>query len=446
MKIRDRLSIQFTLIFALLLLLVLSTIYVTSEKNRKIDFNHHLRDRALTVAELFLAEDNLSKEKFQEVQKRYPVSLPEETVRMYNDRYEPVFIKQNSFQWSKSLIDEVIAAREIYFQKGNKQCVGIYYNDNSGNFVVIASAVDTYGLQWMRELLRDMLAAFFFSVIIMFLGGRLFARNALAPISKVISDVKFIRSTSLNKRVQTKKSKDELNELAITFNNLLEHLEQSFDTQRSFIANASHELRTPLTAITGDIEVTLAKERTAEEYQETLQTVLAETLKLNDLVNNLFELAQANIDLESFEDVRLDELIWQVKDEWTNKVPGSDIELIYNLSSDSRRYTIQGNRELLFIALGNIINNAIKFSGNKKIICQIDQAENTLIRIKDSGIGIPEGDLDKIFKPFQRGSNTNGFAGTGIGLSLTEKIIRLHGASIRVNTAYKEGTEFIISF
>ncbi len=447
MKIRDRLSLQFTLIFAMLLLLVLTSIYITTEKNQRINFSNRLRDRALTVAELFLAQDNLSEEKFQEVQKKYPISLPEEVMRIYNDKYEPVFIKQNSFQWPKSVIDEVIRKKQIYFREGSKQTVGIYYNDNSGNFVVLATAVDNYGYKDLNDLFRDMAITFFVSVIVMFFLGRLFARNALTPILKVINDVKFIRSSSLDKRLQTKKSKDEINELVVTFNNLLEHLEQSFDAQKSFISNASHELRTPITAIIGDIEVTLSHVRNSEEYEQTLNRVLAETVKLNELINNLFELAQANIDPNAFEEVRLDEIIWQVKDEWNNKVPGSQIELTYDLSNDVKKYTILGNRELLFIAMGNIMNNAIKFSNNKRVVCRIvNQNDKTIISIMDSGIGILKEDLKKIFAPFQRGSNSTGFAGLGIGLSLTEKIIRLHGASIYVNTEYKNGTEFIISF
>ena len=166
-----------------------------------------------------------------------------------------------------------------------------------------------------------MVIGFLISVAVLFFAGRLFARIALLPIIKFITDVRIIRSSSLNKRLHTGESKDEINELAVTFNNLLEHLQQSFEAQSSFVAHASHELRTPITSIIGDVEVTLSQERDKEAIQETLKGVLTESEKLNDLINNLFELAQTNIDITEFRDLRLDELIWQIKDEWTQPDP-----------------------------------------------------------------------------------------------------------------------------
>ena len=249
MKIKNRLSLQFTLISAVLLLLVLTGIWLLAVQHRKNDFRERLVDRAITKAELFLAKDNLSEENFRDVQKRYFQTLQDEVVQIYDDNYESVFIKDTAAKWPKNVIDRVRKQKLISFSDGNRQTVGIYYIDNSGNYTVMASAVDHYGLREMQQLFWVMLIAFFISVFILFFSGRLFARIALSPIIKVIRDVKVIRSSSLDKRLQIKGGKDEINELAVTFNNLLEHLEQSFGAQRSFVAHASHELRTPITSI-----------------------------------------------------------------------------------------------------------------------------------------------------------------------------------------------------
>jgi signal transduction histidine kinase len=367
-------------------------------------------------------------------------------VRIYNDKYDPVFINQNSFQWPRNIIDKVKDRKILYYADGKTQVAGIYYNDNSGDFTVIISAVDNYGYKRMNDLRWSMALTFFVSVILMFFLGRLFARIALSPITKVINEVKIIRATSLDKRLKAKESKDEINELVITFNNLLEHLEQSFEAQRAFVTNSSHELRTPLTSIMGDIEVTLVFDREKDEYKKTLQRVLGETEKLNELINSLFELAQANIDVNDFEEVRLDELMWQVKDEWSNKIPGSQIELVYNLPPDPKKFTIQGNRYLLFIALGNIVKNAIKFSDNKAVTCAVYyQNDSTIISVRDMGIGVASEDIQKIFQPFYRGANSSGYTGLGIGLSLSEKIFRLHDITIKVNPECTEGSEFLIT-
>jgi signal transduction histidine kinase len=447
MKIRDKLSLQFALLSAIIFLLVLASIYIAEEKNRSIEFYNRLNDRALTVAELFLGEDNMSKEKFEEVQKRYPQSLPNETVHIYNDKNIPVFINQNLDQWPRGIIDEIKVKHKVAIKQDGKQSIGIYYVDNSGNYVVIVSAIDKYGSSRNRQLLWSMAFSFFIAVVVMFLLGRWFAWTALAPISKAVKQVKDIRSSSLERRLQTKESKDEINELIGTFNNLLEHLEQSFSAQRSFVANASHELRTPLTSIIGSIEVTLAFERSISEYTGALKNVLSMTERLSELINALFDLAQTTIDVDDFEDIRLDELMWQVKDEWVNKVPGSEIDLRYNLDADERKYTIRGKEYLLFIALGNIIKNAIKFSDNRAVICTVESHTNdTTISIRDTGIGIEPADLAEIFQPFKRGANAQGYEGFGIGLSLTEKILRLHDATIHVASDTRSGTEFIVYF
>jgi signal transduction histidine kinase len=312
---------------------------------------------------------------------------------------------------------------------------------------VLASAVDTSGEENMRQLFWSVCSVLFISIFIMYFLGSLFARIALSPITKVINEVKIIRSSSLNKRLPVKEGKDEINELTITFNNLLEHLEQSFDAQRSFVANASHELRTPLTSIVGSIEVTLSVERDSEEYKKVLADVLVESEKLTDLINHLFDLSHSNVDVNDFHEIRLDELLWQVKDEWSHRIQGSRIALHYHLPEDPRRYTISGNSHLLFIALGNILKNAVKFSDMEPVSCTMTAQENkVIISIADKGIGIKTEEIPNIFQPFFRGSNTIGHEGVGIGLSLSEKIFRLHNASIQVRSELGKGTTFVIVF
>lgn len=447
MKIRDRLSLQFTLLSAVLLFLVLACIYLLTAENRKTDFYGHLLDRAITNAELFLAQDNLSEEKFRDVQKKFPQTLPEEIVRIYNDKDESVFIKDKSSQWPITVVDQVRNQKSIYYSEGSRQIAGIYYIDNSGNYVILASAIDDYGFEKQRQLFWIMFIGFSISIFILFFTGRLFARIALSPMIKVINDVKFIRSSSLDRRLRTKEGKDEINELAVTFNNLLEHLEQSFEAQSSFVAHASHELRTPVTSIIGDVEVTLSQDRNKEDYKKTLEGVLIESEKLNDLINNLFELAQTNIEITEFRDLRLDELVWQLKDEWNGRMPESRIDLQYHLPDDPRKYTIQGNNYLLFIAISNVLKNAIKFSDNHKVICRLYLQNNTpVISILDQGIGIGKEDLGKIFQPFYRGANTFGYAGYGVGLSLADKIFRLHNVQVHIKSQLNKGTEFQLFF
>jgi signal transduction histidine kinase len=468
MKVKNRLAFQFTLMIAVLLFIVLLGIYLLVEQNRKDSFYTKLDDRALTVGELYLAQDNMTAENFKKVIEKYPQTLSHEVTRIYNDKFESVFIKEDSVSWSsanlknrrsslvfikedtvswsKDVIQEVIDKKALHFSIGNQQVAGLYYIDNSGNFVVIASAIDDSGYLNMKRLAFIMLFSFLSSLVITFLLGRLFATIALQPILKITNNLKIIRSTSLDKRLAiTRYKNDEINQLSTAINNLLEHLEQSFNDQQSFITHASHELRTPLTKILGNAEITLKNDREKEEYKSILKHIIKEAEKLDALISSLLELAQASIDTAELQKIRLDELLWEVVDEWGNK-PGT-VKVNYNLPENPEKYTIQGNRHLLFIAISNILKNAIKFSGNKEVACEIFcGGNNVYITITDQGIGMDTKELQHIFQPFYRAPNAFKHPGSGIGLSLAEKIIRLHNGKIEVSSVINEGTAFNISF
>jgi signal transduction histidine kinase len=446
MKLKNKLSLQFTFLFAVVLFVVLFGIYMLENSRRKVSFYDKLEDRALIVGEFYFREDNMTKENFKEVIKKFPQTLSNEIVSIYNDKYQPVFIKENTVRWPKELIQNVIANKKISFTKDDQQVVGIYFVDNSGNFIVIASASDDIGKENMRTLSIIMLFSFLISLVITFFLGRFFATLAVNPINKIIDKVKIIRATSLNKRLPVGKiSHDEINKLSITINNLLEHLEQSFQAQQSFIMNASHELRTPITSILADAEITLKNPREIEEYQNTLAGITKDAEKLNEIINTLLELAQINLDKSELQNIQLDEVLWEVADEWGK--PGSNVKVDYGSAADAGKYSIMGNRRLLFIALSNILNNAIKFSDNKEVCCKITlNSEAIIISIKDKGIGIDESNFQKIFQPFYRIANAQKFSGSGIGLSITERIIRLHNGRIEIASKLNEGSEFKILF
>jgi signal transduction histidine kinase len=447
LKIQKKLSLQFTIIFAIILFSVLSGIYYLTEKNREANFYNRLNERALTVAQIFLAEDNLTTEKFREVQKKYSRSLPEEEFKIYDEKGNAVFINQSEAKLYANKISEVVRNKNIKFSDKNMQGVGLFYVDNSGNFVVFATAKDIYEFNHMKQLRMIMLLLFMIALIIVYFIGQWFAKLALEPVNRIINEVRYIRSTSLDKRLNTGNGRDELADLSITINTLLEHLEQSFNAQRSFVANASHELRTPLTSMTAQLEVILRNDRTKDEYETVLQNLLSETSRINELINALFALVNANIDTDEFGDIQLDEIAWQIKEEWENNITGSKISLDFSSPYESSEYKIQGNATLLFIGVGNIVKNAVKFSSNQIVYVKISSEPGFVtMSVADNGIGIDSQELARIFDPFFRGSNTNGFEGMGVGLSLSEKILKLHNASISVESIFGKGSVFTIRF
>lgn len=262
--------------------------------------------------------------------------------------------------------------------------------------------------------------------------------------------MQLINSTNLHMRVDEGKGKDEITELAGNFNRLLEHLENAFELQRTYVANASHELRTPITTIIGEVELALSKTPTGEENKRTMRLVLEESERLRDTVSGLMELAQVDMDYIIAEQspVRIDELLWELQEYWVNKIgPGALQVNIEHMPESESMLTIPANHQLLFIALNNLIGNAFKFSDQHMVKCNF-YADKSLIRMQiiDSGIGIPAEDISLIFKSFYRGTNSHTFAGSGIGLYVTQKIIQLFKGSLIAESAEGKGTCMTVKF
>jgi signal transduction histidine kinase len=430
--------------FALLLLLVLTGVFLFAGHNRVNTFYDKLDDRAINVAQFYLAEDNLSKENFKSVIKKFPQSLASENIRIYTDHYQPKFIPEDSVHWDRRILKQVIEQKKIHFSEGNRQVTGIYYVDNSGNFIVIVSAVDEAGYHYLHDLSLVMVFFFMASLLITFFIGKIFSKIALHPIVNITGNLKRIRASSLDLRLPVAERKtDEIDNLSLTINKLLEHLEQSFESQQSFIANASHELRTPITTILGEAETTLVHERPKEEYQLTLVNIIKETEGLNEIINSLMDLMQMDLAHYELQSVRMDELLWEIVDELDN----DKVKIDYNIPNDILKCTIMGNRRLLFIGINNVIKNAVKFSNGKDVFCELFCNELGInIKIRDQGIGMTQKDILNIFQPFFRASNALNYAGHGIGLSLTQNVLKYHNGIIAVNSAVDTGTEFHLIF
>lgn len=448
MKVRNRLSLQFTFMFAVMLLFVLTGIYFFVEHNRVKNFYAKLNSRAVTISQFYLAEDNLSKDKFERVLKRFPQSLADERISIYDAEFKSRFIPVDSIHWDTRILQSIVAKKEIYFAQGSRQVTGIYYVDNSGPFIILVSAVDYQGMHDRQELALIMVSFFMVSLIITFFTGKIFSRLALSPILDITSKLRIIRSSSLDQRLSVNEAHlDEIDTLSIGINNLLEHLEQSFDSQEAFIANASHELRTPITTILGEAEIALMSDRDTAEYKHTLTNIIKETERLNFIINSLMDLVQTNLSNNDFQDISMDELLWEVVDEIGSKDPDKTVIVNYNHPEDHSIYNLQGNRQLLFIGINNILKNALKFSDGKTVNCEIyADPKGINIIIKDQGIGIPASDLHKIFQPFFRSPTALKYAGYGIGLSLTQNIMRLHNGTIKVTSEENQGTVFHLIF
>ncbi len=451
MKIKNKLTLIFTLIIAIILLCLNLYIYILSSSFTRNNFYNQLKDRAIVTATVFLEADEESSAIIQSFQKKYLRSLPDEIIRIYTEKNKPAFIdSSDTISFDNSFINAVRKSKEYREENGDRQTLGIYYQDNQGNFVIIASAVDETGIRNLYQLQKVLLIGFLLSIVVVFFAGRYFTKLMFKPVTDIASQANKISETNLHLRLDEGNKKDELAELSVTINRMLHRLENAFELQKNFVSNASHELRNPLTSIIGNIEVTLTKARTAKEYEAVLNSILEEAEKLQKVTNGLLNLAQSNLDFSNLhkEEIRLDELLIEIKDEIHIKRLGSSVEIIFpEMPENPSALTISGDKNLLETAILNIMDNGCKFSDNKKVIAALLLQENNItIKISDSGIGITENELPHITETFYRTDNARTYSGSGIGLALADKIIKLHGGKLTITSKLNKGTEVTASF
>jgi len=447
MKIKDRLALYFTLISTLILMGVLFVVYFMFIKIMEADFFVRLTDRTMVTAKLYLEADEISPDSLDKVRSQYLETLNGEVIRIYNSKNNATFIGDDQQYWSNETINKVRKQKRLKFKDDKRQVVGIFYKDNQGDFVILASAVDMSTLYRLEKLRDIMILTFLIIFIGLLLSGRWIANRILKPLDRFIKDVKQIKSNNLHFRVEAGKNKDEINLLAQDFNNLMEHLEQAFVLQKTFIANASHELRTPVTRILIGAEISLSKERRPEDYKLALTAVMEDAENMDNIITGLVSLAQADLEFGSsqLQPIRLDELIWNITFEWNKKNDQGRLETdILNMPEEPNELIINANPVLLTIAINNILSNAFKFSDQQDVYCTLQiKPDEIIINITDNGKGIPLADQPFIFDPFYTAAAPH-HQGNGMGLYMAHKIITLLRGKLELISGDGNGSTFAI--
>jgi heavy metal sensor kinase len=280
------------------------------------------------------------------------------------------------------------------------------------------------------------------------LGGYLLAKRALTPLEEMAERAEEITSERLSERLPIGEVDDELGHLARVFNKLLARLEQSFEQLRRFTSDASHELRTPLASIRSVGEVALQKDGSREEYRDTIGSMLEEVNRLTALVDSLLTISRADAGR-----IQLHPTVFSVMD-LAREAAGLFEVLV---EDKNQRITVQGDegvkvkgdRVFLRQALVNIIHNAVKYSpAEGAITVRVEHEPEGSIRVDvvDSGPGIAPEHAAKIFDRFYRvdESRSRGAGGAGLGLSIAQWAVRVHGGDIHLRATPGSGCTFQI--
>ncbi len=446
MKIKDRLALYFTIVSSLMLAAVLAAIYFFFIRSLQNQFFERLTDRTMVSAKLYLEADEISSDSLAKVRTQYLEKLHSEEVRIYDSKNKASFTDHlHQPQWSDDVINKIRKSGFMRFHTGERQAVGIFYKDNQGDFVIIASAVDQSSHSRVKELLRIMFMVFLCMAVGILACARWLSRKMLQPLDFFIEEVSHVQSNNLSFRVKTSPQNDEIQLLAGNFNQLMEDLEQAFILQKTFVASASHELRTPLTRMVMAAEISLSKERAATSYRETLSSILEDAEALEQTFQSLVALAQSDIDQANapIEPLAVQPWLKEQINKWA-----AQYALFYEEEAALRPENpplINVNQKLLHMALENLISNASKFSQKAPVLCQMTVEDSeVVIAIRDKGIGIDKQETKRIFQPFIRLSSDATYEGSGMGLYITSKIIARYKGYILVESEPGKGSTFTI--
>lgn len=450
MKVRTRLTLLFTFVTAMLMVFYGIAVYYSSSEAREISFYAQLRNEAVAKANLFF-QSTLSEKEMHRVYKNNTKTINEVQVAIYDPEFNLIYHDDSKVDYVKEdpkMLSNIQKKKELSFFIDDLQAIGTIYSHNGKEYLVTAAGYDQYGYKSINHLLTISIIAFISILILVYLAGIFLSKKVLNPISEMVNQIKKITAGKLQLRLKTTGEKDELNELAQNFNGMLERLENSFDAQKHFVSNISHELRTPLSAIITELELAAEKEQTKDEYQQTIQYALDDARNMVKLSNSLMDLAKASYDPNeiSFSEIRLDEILLESYSKIIKENSEYKVSLNIDSDIDEPQLLLQGNEYLLQVAFNNLIDNACKYSPIHTCSIEVKGDSKTLsIQFINTGITISQNDLLHIFEPFYRSEDSRKEKGYGIGLFLTEKIIHLHHAMIKVESKNNE-TVFTVIF
>lgn len=447
---KNRVSLYNLAGVAMLMLLIFISIYQTVSLSVNYDINQNL-NRELQIHQQEVSLRNGVIEYVPEGEWEEPehqtVFMNPVFVEIYNaekklmekspnlkDRELQLTVHEGKDNYTDTFIDS-IPIRQVQ--------TPLVYDGKKVGYAVIAMSIESEA-KVLKNLKYNLFITYPFALVILFFLTRIIAARSIQPALDIIDTTKGITEGNFSQRILLPKRNDELYTLAVTINELLERIENAIAREKQFTTDASHELRTPLAIIKGTLEVLLRKPRDTEEYIAKIRYCVEEVNRINALVDQLLMLARfENYNkARGFSQVALDELLQEALERYSSRITKKGLKIIFNID---RHYYVSSDASMLSVIVENLLSNAIKYSlsdGSIQIRLEASKEGGTVCTIADSGIGIAEGDINKIYDQFYRSDATENahITGIGLGLSIVKKIAGLLNVAVSIDSVKGEGT------
>lgn len=450
MQIRKRITITYVTLSVLSTLLLCLAVLVLFEQNNRYYFLKRLQDRAKIVASIHYQNDPVKAEYYRKLKSEGLEELIDERDYVLKVNGGNTFEFNTELNLPTEFYTEIMQKKTGWIEEDHRYHYGQIFDEAGQKYMVIVTAKDRRGSLTTVYMMRIFLIGGLAFILLAYLLGRFLARRVMLPVSRITKEVKRISASNLHNRLPEPENADEMSDLTLTFNDMLDRLETSFEIQANFINNASHELKTPITTIMAEAEIMLLQKRNADEYEQALATIQQQAARLGNLTESLLKLTQTGYDgQKQVQDVaRLDELLIDVKEDLDKLYPDNRVHLRFeNLPEDESSLLIPCNKPLIELALSNIISNGVKYSNNETVFVTLAVSQKELsVTITDIGIGIPPEDIPHLYEPFFRGKEASRYNGYGLGLPLAMKIIRMHNGELKIQSQPDQGTIVSITF
>jgi heavy metal sensor kinase len=288
-----------------------------------------------------------------------------------------------------------------------------------------------------------MASLFVFAVIV----GWFMARRAVAGVETVTQTARQISEGRLEERVPVKKHQDEIDQLAITFNQMLDRIQTLVTGIREMSDNIAHDLKSPITRIRGISEVSLTTGASEKEYESMAASTIEECDRLLDMINTMLVISKTEAGVNKLDTQEMDiaAVVRDACELFQSPAEDKDLRLICDAPGN---FSISGDNRLIQRMIANLLDNAIKYTPVGESIEVAVQTKNThavAITVKDNGVGIGDEDISRIFERFYRCDPSRSEAGIGLGLSFARAIARAHGGDITVDSIPERGSTFTVT-
>lgn len=440
MTLKNRISLLVSLLFTILFGLASTVIFILYSNYRKEEFRDRLEIKALSNIKLLVNVKQIDNQLLKIIDQNSINKLYDEKTLVFDSNYKLIYssIDDAKINWSVDDLKYLKKNKTFFKQQGDYEVYGVFYDTNDKDFYALISATDDYGKKKLLFLRYTLIISYIFFTCVCWVATSFAVRKIMNPLNAFHQKIKNINENNLDTRVETKSSKNEIDLIANEFNFMMDRIEVSYQKQKEFTAHASHELRTPLSRITSQIENVAADRKTTPESKSFLKTILSDVNQLTELINSLLILSKIDTkNHENNEVHRMDEILFSAIENLNKSFP--DFVILFEIEENENLDTaleIKGNKNLLEIALSNVLKNACVYSDNKQAKVKISSDDkNLIISISNTGTTLSEEEQKNLFQPFMRGQNSKGTTGFGLGLRIVQRILTLHKATINYSVS-----------